>query len=590
MCVNFKEIITKDDSDDDLDETADLSDSYDDEIQVPHEYTSDSEDSENSLNNGIVRCRRNNKRQRILSTSTDEDDLNSNSNLERSDLNEVLPTLSWSKKDFKPTLHAFNDNNSGVKGLTQEATPLDAFQLFFSEGLISHIAEETNNYYKFVIENTTFKTYSRINTWKDTSICEMYAFLALTMLMPRVKKLDLKEYWSTDGMLKTDVFRRTMARDRYMMLLQMLHFNDNNVQSDDPLIKIRPIIDILKNSFSQSFYPYKDLCIDESLMLFKGRCYFKQFIPSKRSRFGIKSFILCDCKTNYVLDYIVYTGKNTDIIHNLTTIGKSADIVMTLLHPYLEKGHTLITDNWYTSPHLYNVLHKHKTNAFGTVRKNRKDMPHFEGKLTKGQFDYRCTNNLLALKWRDRKDVWMLSSAHEPKMIKSGRIHYRTGSPKLKPECVVDYNIKMGSVDHVDMVLSTINSCRKCLKWYKKYFFHLLDISIYNSYVLYQCVTGKKLKYKDFHLSLVKQILQKYPQNRKQAGGGKRNIENLPFRLTGRHFPSKTLNAEGKSTRRKCVVCSRQKRRKDTPYECKKCDIGLCVDTCFEIYHTQMNY
>lgn len=255
MCANFKEIITRDDSDDDLDETADLSDSYNDKIQVPHEYTSDSEDSENSLNNGIVRCRRNNKRQRILSTSTDEDDLNSNSNLERSDLNEVLPTLSWSKKDFKPTLHAFNDNNSGVKGdLTPEATPLDAFQLFFSEGLISHIAEETNNYYKFVIENTTFKTYFRINTWKDTSICEMYEFLALTMLMPRVKKLDLKEYWSTDGMLKTDVFRRTMARDRYMILLQMLHFNDNNVQSDDPLIKIRPIIDILKKFLSHSHF------------------------------------------------------------------------------------------------------------------------------------------------------------------------------------------------------------------------------------------------------------------------------------------------------------------------------------------------
>ncbi|XP_029054950.2 piggyBac transposable element-derived protein 4-like [Osmia bicornis bicornis] len=244
MCASFKEIITRNDSDDDFDETADLrlSDSYDDEIQVPNEYvllSSDSEDTENSLNNGIVRCRRNNKRQRILSTSTDEDDLNSNSNLERSHLNEVLPTLSWSKNDFKPTLHAFNDNNSGIKGnLAPEATPLDAFQLFFSEGLISHITEETNNYYKFVIENTTFRTYSRINTWKDTSICEIYGVLAITMLMPRVKKLTLKEYWSTDDMLKTNIVRRTMARDRYMILLQMLHFNDNNVQSDDPLIKI----------------------------------------------------------------------------------------------------------------------------------------------------------------------------------------------------------------------------------------------------------------------------------------------------------------------------------------------------------------
>lgn len=91
-------------------------------------------------------------------------------------------------------------------------------------------------------------------------------------------------------------------------------------------------------------------------------------------------------------------------------------------------------------------------------------------------------------------------------------------------------------------------------------------------------------------MSLIKQILQKYPQNRIQAGGGKRNIENLPFRLTDRHFSSKIFNAAGNLTRRKCVVCRLHQKRKDTPYECKKCDIGLCVDTCFEIYHTQMNY
>ncbi|CAK9816580.1 PiggyBac transposable element-derived protein 4 [Anthophora quadrimaculata] len=259
-----------------------------------------------------------------------------------------------------------------------------------------------------------------------------------------------------------------------MILLKMLHFNNNNIRSDDPLIKIRPIIDLLKNSFAQSFYPYQDLCIDESLMLFKGRCYFKQFIPSKRSRFGIKSFILCDCTTNYVLDFIIYTGRDTDIVNNFATIGQSVNVVMRLLRPYLGKGHTVITDNWYTSPHLYNLLHKYKTNAFGTVRKNRRDMPHIEGNLRKGRFDYRCTDNLLALRWRDKKDVWMLSSVHEPKMIETGRRNYVTGLPKLKPECVANYNIKMGSVDRVDMVLSTLNSFRKCIKRYKNFFFSFI--------------------------------------------------------------------------------------------------------------------
>ncbi|CAD1470495.1 unnamed protein product, partial [Heterotrigona itama] len=95
-------------------------------------------------------------------------------------------------------------------------------------------------------------------------------------------------------------------------------------------------------------------------------------------------------------------------------------------------------------------------------------MPHIEGNMKKGKFDYRCTDNLLALRWRDKKDLWMLTSAHEPKMTEAGRINHITGSQKLKPECVADYNIKMcTSVDRVDMVLSTINSSRKCLKWYK---------------------------------------------------------------------------------------------------------------------------
>ncbi|CAD1472665.1 unnamed protein product, partial [Heterotrigona itama] len=92
-------------------------------------------------------------------------------------------------------------------------------------------------------------------------------------------------------------------------------------------------------------------------------------------------------------------------------------------------------------------------------------MPHMRN-MRKGKFDYRCTDNLLALRWRD-KDVWILSSAHKAKMIEAGRRNYLTGSQKLKSEYVANYNIKMGSVDRVDMVLSTINSSRKCLKWYK---------------------------------------------------------------------------------------------------------------------------
>jgi hypothetical protein len=44
-------------------------------------------------------------------------------------------------------------------------------------------------------------------------------------------------------------------------------------------------------------------------------------------------------------------------------------------------------------------------------KKNRSEMPSLKGKLKIGEFEYQSTN-LLAMKRRDKKDVWMLSTSH----------------------------------------------------------------------------------------------------------------------------------------------------------------------------------
>ncbi|KAJ8364921.1 hypothetical protein SKAU_G00137520 [Synaphobranchus kaupii] len=94
-----------------------------------------------------------------------------------------------------------------------------------------------------------------------------------------------------------------------------------------------------------------DLCVDESLMLWKGRLGFRQYIPSKRHRFGIKFFVLCDVVTGYVQDMVIYTGATTSI-ESIEGLGVSGSVVMTLLAPHLGKGHVLYVDNWYAVPAL----------------------------------------------------------------------------------------------------------------------------------------------------------------------------------------------------------------------------------------------
>jgi hypothetical protein len=113
-----------------------------------------------------------------------------------------------------------------------------------------YITNKTNKYYQFVNESSTQKPNSRIKNWKNSLLNKVYAFLEIIMLMPRIEKLSLKEYWSNYEFFETPIIHRVMLRDRFMVLLQMIHVNDINFESIDSLIKIKPIIDSCTNSIA----------------------------------------------------------------------------------------------------------------------------------------------------------------------------------------------------------------------------------------------------------------------------------------------------------------------------------------------------
>ena len=81
-----------------------------------------------------------------------------------------------------------------------------------------------------------------------------------------------------------------MGKDRFLLLLSFLHFTNNrDYNAADPnrdkLNKIREVSDMIKRRCSEVYHPGKKLSVDESLVLFKGRLSFKQYIKSKRARF-----------------------------------------------------------------------------------------------------------------------------------------------------------------------------------------------------------------------------------------------------------------------------------------------------------------
>ena len=63
--------------------------------------------------------------------------------------------------------------------------------------------------------------------------------------------------------------------------MRFLHFGDRPDFIGDRLGKVRLLIYHLNDTMAELYVPGKDLSVDESMMLFRGRLVFRQFIKIK---------------------------------------------------------------------------------------------------------------------------------------------------------------------------------------------------------------------------------------------------------------------------------------------------------------------
>jgi len=253
----------------------------------------------------------------------------------------------------------------------------------------------------------------------------------------------------------------------------------------DRLYKVRPLIDYFNEKFQELYSPSKRISIDEQLLLHKGHLHFKQYIANKRARFGIKFFSLCD-ETGYLFRTEIYAGKNNfDGEEEYKDLGKTGQVVMRLMEPLLDKGHNLFLDNWYTSFALFKELANRLTPACGTVRKNRARFPpnFVSKKLKSGENLHVAKDHVLGLRFRDKRDVFFLSTMHRPKLVSSSKTD-KDGNVILKEKVVVDYNYGMGFVDKNDAIISQHDLVRKCQKWTTKVAFHFFSIVCHYNHLL----------------------------------------------------------------------------------------------------------
>ncbi|XP_067125019.1 piggyBac transposable element-derived protein 4-like [Centruroides vittatus] len=275
--------------------------------------------------------------------------------------------------------------NPGCRFNINNVDPLAFFKLFFDLHLVNLIVSETNRY-------ALQQPRSSRHQWEPVTVGEIYTFLAICILQGIVKKPDERMYWSTNDLFFTPIFPKLMTKNRFAEIKQNLHFADNasfdsSTHPAPKLNKILAIVNNLNSKFSRLYEPERDITVDESLLLFKGRISWRQYIPLKRSRYGVKFFMLCESSSGYLYKFIIYTGKDTILDPKYNQMQITSQIVLSLVDPLLNKGHCVTTDNYYTSPQLADYLISHQTDIYGTLRLNRRGIPDIikRKKLKKGE-------------------------------------------------------------------------------------------------------------------------------------------------------------------------------------------------------------
>lgn len=506
--------------------------------------------------------------------------------------------------------------DSGYKppiGLSPKS-PLEFFQLFFTDDLLLEIIKETNRYaLEKIHKNMPLQKKSMWWSWKEVTLSEFKAFIGVLINMGMNEKKELADYFSTDWVDCQPFFKDVFSKERFFQIFRNLHVCPPPTGPIAGTLtrsgKVRNVLAYLDNKFREFYVPSKKVSVDESTVGYKGRVIFKVYNKDKPTKWGIKVFVLSESKTGYICAMEPYFGSTTTDHMGWKNLGTTSRVVLHLVNKLKQsygniEGMHVFTDRFYTNLDLAKVLHDWKVHLTGTIMTHRKGLPEevrpqrktknqkksvSKIKLQKGEIkSYIKDDKFSLLLWKDKNLVVMLSTLYGNATQAVSRIK-KNGVREVikKPTVICKYNKSMGGVDLADQYIAAYSFSRKTVKWWRKVFFWLVETSIVNSFILFKLNTDqKKLRQIKFRKMLVKELIGNVRNNNKR---GRPSDVDENERLNGKlHLP---YALEGRKTK-DCVVCSDRRpgqERKRSKFFCKSCvkQPGLHMGECFEKYHTE---
>lgn len=417
--------------------------------------------------------------------------------------------------------------------------------------------------------------------WNDTTVTELKALIGLlfTAGVNRAHMEPVTALWSPqDG---RPLFSATMSVSRFKSLLRFLRFDNKQTRpersANDKLAAFRDIWEMFVARLPQCYIPGNDMTVDEQLVPFRGRCSFRQYMPSKPAKYGLKIWWNCDSVTSYPLKGEIYLGRQPG---GERQVGLGATVVRNTTRPWLNTGRNVVCDNFFTSIPLAEDLLQEHTTILGTLRQNKPEIPP-EMKPNNGREEkssiFAFSGNLTLASYVPTKGkaVTVLSTGHHDERVEGD---------DRKPEMILHYNEKKGGVDNMDHLVSIFTCRRKTNRWPMVLFYNMLDVAGVAAFVIW--------------LSLNPDWAQENPRGRRRMF-----LQELGHTLTDEHLTARMQNPrilqpsvklslrilgkldagqaqghpQGAPARKRCKICPRNTDRK-TADVCAECHRHVCTN------------
>ena len=413
---------------------------------------------------------------------------------------------------------------------------MSVFELFwwFSQDIIVALTDKTNEFgrvnspeenedHQFVVgvtqdnENARVprerEKFPHVKLGESVDETEMSKFIGLAFLQGIIRLPSIKDYWATEPFIGQRWGEKyQMNRERFKVICSNLNIVASKPTGENisPAWKVEPLVQLFNQKSKDAWSKIPStVCVDEGLIPCKARLSFKQYIPNKPTKWGIKTWKMTE-PDGYCFEMSIYTGKETHQRGVKTGVGER--VVCQLLQKIKPRDDNrvflMVTDSYFSSFHLAaKLMIDFNTRFLGTLKKSRKHNP---PKNFFKDIPEDATFNSISCKSHGIQVTRVKSTKWVP-LITTG---YSTPKKSEDAEKILDvYRETMGGVDKNDRYVVAYNREKKAKRWYKLVIFYVLEMLLVNAWLIYKRINKSEMPLFDFKLEVIAGLLKTPIQN-----------------------------------------------------------------------------